>query len=373
MTFELAEAPEPPGTDDVLDRVDKVMRKMPPDELANPEEFQRALSIFMVQADRTLRKLDKNPEAPLDRNEDLTMEAVIRTDGTRPTLLIRNNTINPDHPLAGSWRDTLFSIRDTVRARAAAIGRIEPANASPTRFFGTGWVVDDAKGLVLTNLHVLHAMLSAIPNAMVQTASGFRILKGGAFIDFAAEDGSLEKKRFRIVEATPSGIDGPDFARLDASVLRIEPIVGDGASPAMPKAVPVIADLGGPTGSMSSFCVIGFPGRPERMSGIVGGVDWDWVTQTLFGNRFGVKRIAPGIAHRPLGEIAGDTRKWVFGHDATTLGGSSGSPVLAWRDASFGGFGLHFAGATVDTNCAHAIAQCREQLQKLGVPVKDPD
>jgi V8-like Glu-specific endopeptidase len=372
MTIELANETDPPRADDVLQRVDEVMQKLPPEEGAESQEFQRALTIFMSQADRTLRRMDKNPEARLDANEQLVLEAVIRTDGTRPTLLVRNNTINPDHPLAGGWRDTLFAIRDTVRARAAAIGRIEPANGSPTRFFGTGWLVD-ANGIVLTNLHVLHAMLNAIPNAMIQSGSKFRVLKGGAFIDFAGEDGSLVKKRFRVVEATPSGIDGPVFARLDAAVLRIEPLDVDGGAAAMPAPIPVVADLGGPTGAMSSFCVIGFPGRPEVMSGVVDGVDWDWVTQTLFGNRFGLKRLAPGVAHKPLGQVPDDARPWVFGHDATTLGGSSGSPVLAWRDAGFGGFGLHFAGATVDKNCAHAIAQCRQELEKIGVPVSDPD
>jgi hypothetical protein len=100
------------------------------------------------------------------------------------------------------------------------------------------------------------------------------------------------------------------------------------------------------------------------------GVDWDWVTQTLFGNRFGVKRLAPGIAHKPLGQIPQDTRNWVFGHDATTLGGSSGSPVLAWRDKGCDAFGVHFAGATVDKNLAHALAQCVEPLKKLGVPIR---
>jgi hypothetical protein len=232
--------------------------------------------------------------------------------------------------------------------------------------------VHSAKGLLLTNLHVLHTMLAAIPNAMIQTSTGFRILNGGAFVDFAAEDGSLVKKLFRVVEATPSGIDGPEFERLDAAVLRIEAIGGNGGSPAIPQAVPVVADLGGPTGAMPSFCVIGFPGKPEITTGMVDGVDWTWITQTLFGNRFGVKRLAPGIAHKPAGTLPGDSKQWVFGHDATTLGGSSGSPILGWLDTNFAGFGFHFAGATEDMNCAHAVARCQEELKRLGVPVQDP-
>jgi hypothetical protein len=372
VSVEAADEAAPPHTDDVLERVNTVMRAMPGEEVVDPSEFRRALSIFLAQTDRTLRKLDADPRAALDRNELLTMEAVIRTDGTRPTLLVRKNTINPDHPLAGSWRDSLVGVLGKVEPRAAAIGRVEPDSGSALRFFGTGWLVDADKGLVLTNLHVLEAMLRSIPNAMIQTKSGFRVLKRGAYIDFAAEDGSLERRRFRIVEATPSGIDGPGFSRLDIAVLKIEEAGADeGGGAKLPRPIPVIADVGGAQGAMSSFCVIGFPGRPDVLSGVVDGVDWDWVTKTLFGNRFGVKRLAPGNAHRPVGTLGGDPRQWVFGHDATTLGGSSGSPVLAWKDSHFGSFGIHFAGATVDTNCAHAIAQCRAELTKLGIAVQD--
>ena len=41
-------------------------------------------------------------------------------------------------------------------------------------------------------------------------------------------------------------------------------------------------------------------------SGTIEGVDWAWVTRTLFGNVYGVKRLAPGMTHRPLGSLPGD-------------------------------------------------------------------
>jgi hypothetical protein len=356
--------------DDILHRVAEVMKNIPPREIGNPDEYRRALSIFIQHADETLTKLDRGGSEPAVAGDHLALEAVVRLDGTRPSLLVRNDTIDPEHPLAGGWRDTLYSIRDSIRRRAAAVGRIEPANASPNRFFGTGWLVDSGKGLVITNLHVLEEMFNSVPESMVAASRGFKVNNDAVFVDFAGEDGSLIKKRFRVVEATPSPVDGKKFARLDVAVLRIEAIQNE--SPQMPEAIPVVADLSGPTGSMPSFCVVGFPGKPELTAGVVDGVDWDWITSTLFGNRFGVKRLAPGTAHKPLGTIGGDTRRWVFGHDATTLAGSSGSAVLAWKDSNRAGFGLHFAGTTADTNYAHALAQCREQLRTLGVPVQEP-
>jgi V8-like Glu-specific endopeptidase len=366
-------AEEPPHTDDVLGRVEGVMRHMPADDIRDPDEFERALKTFLHHADRGLRTLDRDPWASLDRDASFAVEAVIRTDGTRPSLLVKNGTVDPDHPLARDWRDTLFAVRDKLRGRIAAVGRVEPATPGSNNFFGTGWLVDKGKGLVLTNLHVLEAMWRRMPNAMLKNSNGsFRVLEGAAFVDFAAESGSLVKKRFRITEATPSGIDGSGFARLDAAVLRIEPIAGDNPSPALPEPIPVISDTDGPQGNLTSFAVIGFPGPPPFTSGVHEGVDWMWVNATLFGGRFAVKRLAPGQAHKPLGTLAGDSKPWVFGHDATTLGGSSGSVVLAWLNQDTGGFGLHFAGASLDTNCAHAIAQIQDRLKQLGVPVQNP-
>jgi serine protease len=349
-----------PQTDDVLSRVDKILQQMPPEDVPDPDEFRRACKLFLSQAEPALRKLDRDPAAPLDAAEMLSLEAVIKVDGTRPTLLVRNDTINPDHPLAGAWRDTFYSVRDSMRKRAAAVGRIGPSDAGASRYFGTGWLVDCQKGLVLTNRHVLNG----IP-ATTRTAEGSRFAKDSVIIDFAAEANSLVTRSFPIVEGTPSGIDG-----LDIAVLRIADGVG---CTELPKPIPVSTDLAGPKGEMSSFCLIGFPGRPAQTSGAAGGVDWDWINATLFGNRYGVKRIAPGIAHRPLGTITADTRNWVFGHDATTLGGSSGSPVLAWRDADFAGFGIHFGGTTIKENLAHAMGQCRDRLVQLGIPIKDPE
>jgi hypothetical protein len=359
----------PPDAEDVAGRVESALtdalERIPPDEVGDPHEFQRALDTLLRETRRAADKLDRHPEAPLSRGERLALEAVVRTDGSRPTLLIRDGAVDPAHPLAREWADRLTLNRDRVRALAGSVGRIEPANATASRFFGTGWVVDAAQGLVLTNLHVLEAMWQRLPHTMVKTGDTFRLF-GGAFMDFAVESGSTATHRFQVVEAKPSGVDGPEFARLDAAVLRIEPADGQ----AVPQAVPVVADPDGPRGNLASFCVIGFPGPPAHTTGVHEVVDWAWVNATLFGNRYGVKRLAPGLAHRPLGSFAGDDRPWVFGHDATTLGGSSGSPILSWLDDAPAAFGLHFAGASVDTNCAHAVAAAAESLVAMGVPVR---
>ncbi len=356
-----------PARDDVLHQVEQTLRRMPPDEIGDPQEFRRALEILLSRTDRSLSKLKRAPDTPLDRQDMMAFEAVIRTDGTRPSLLVREGKVDPHHPLAGNWTGTLADTQDRLRPCIQAVGRIEPRNATARNYFGTGWVVDAGKGLVLTNLHVLEAMWRRLSNAMLRTEDGsFRILGDSAYIDFVGESGIDAANRFRIVKATPSPIDGDGFGRLDAAVLTIEPTK---PGQTIPSAIPVVADIDGPKGNRDSFCIVGFPGAPPYQNGIEEGVDWAWVNTTLFGGRYGVKRLAPGVVHHPLGSFDNDKKGWVFGHDATTLGGSSGSPLLAWRDDA-SAFGLHFAGASVDTNTAHAIARCRETLLELGVPVQ---
>ena len=353
----------PPGAAEVTGRVEQAARHLAERQDVDDRDFRRALDLWLRTTNRAARRLDDNPDAPLPPDEVYALEAVVRADGTRPSLLVRSGVVDPVQPLAAGWTGQLAAAGDRLTRAVAAIGRVEPTHPSGSDFFGTCWVVDDRNGLVLTNRHVLDAMVERLPHAVARTTAGFRVFDG-AFVDFAAESGSADVRRYRIVEATPSQVNGTDFARLDAAVLRIEPLP-DGPQD-VPDALTVSADPDGPLGRLASYCIVGYPAQPVYASGTIEGVDWAWVTRTLFGNVYGVKRLAPGMTHRPLGSLPGDKRRWVFGHDATTLGGNSGSPALAWSDSAFG---LHFAGRSIDTNCAHAVSAITTELRALGVPI----
>ena len=348
---------------EVTGRVEQAARHMADRPDVDDRDFRRALDLWLRTTDRAARRLDDNPDAPLPPDEVYALEAVVRADGTRPSLLVRNGVVDPVQPLAAGWTGQLTAAGDELTRAVAAIGRVEPKHPSGSDFFGTCWVVDHRNGLALTNRHVLDAMVERLPHAVARTTTGFRVFDG-AFVDFAAESGSADVRRYRIVEATPSEVNGTNFARLDAAVLRIEPLP-DGPQD-VPDALTVSADPDGPLGRLASYCIVGYPAQPVYESGTIEGVDWAWVTRTLFGNVYGVKRLAPGMTHRPLGSLPGDKRRWVFGHDATTLGGNSGSPALAWTDSAFG---LHFAGRSIDTNCAHAVSAITTELRALGVPI----
>jgi serine protease len=189
------------------DRIDQIVQKMPGDELDNLEDFRHAYQIFLTRSEPALHKLDAAPVAPLSGNEVLALEAVIKADVSRPALLIRDDTIDPEHPLATAWRGALYSVRNRVRKRAAAVGRIGPQNQSVLDYSGTGWLLDDQQGIVLTNWHILRDLLTKHPAAFTSTATGFKIQENAVTIDFFGESGSVVKKRFQLVEATQSPCD----------------------------------------------------------------------------------------------------------------------------------------------------------------------
>ena len=213
----------PPGAAEVTGRVEEAAPRLAESRGADDPDFRRALDVLLRTTDRAARRLDNNPEAALPPDEMYALEAVVRADGTRPSLLVRGGAADPGQPLAATWAEPLAGAGPELARAIAAVGRVEPAHPTGSDFFGTCWVVDQDNGLVLTNLHVLLAMAKRLPHAMARTATGFQVFDG-AFVDFAAESGSADMRRYRVVEATPSGTDGTGFARLDAAVLRIEPL-----------------------------------------------------------------------------------------------------------------------------------------------------
>jgi hypothetical protein len=135
----------PPGAAEVTGRVEQAARHLAERQDVGDRDFRRALDLWLPTTDRAARRLDDNPDAPLPPDEVYALEAVVRADGTRPSLLVRNGVVDPVQPLAAGW-----------------------TGSSPP--------------------------------------------------------GSADVRRYRIVEATPSEVNGTKFARLDAAVLRIEPL-----------------------------------------------------------------------------------------------------------------------------------------------------
>ena len=140
--------------------------------------------------------------------------------------------------------------------------------------------------------------------------------------------------------------------------MRIEPI--DGAK--MPKkAVRFDTTPAAFTQAQSTtICTVGFPGPPKREQGPKGEIDWNFVIRTLFGDLFGVKRLAPGRLLETFGAVEFDPLGIVFGHEATTFGGASGSAMIGWENESHARFRPAFQRADRGIQLRHRDGQDRE-------------
>jgi hypothetical protein len=321
---------------------------------------------MIADAETALRKLGSDGEdAELTDFESAGLEAVIEADGSRPVLFIRNNQVDLNTPqlagdLAARWRDAALRASAGIARVAAAVGAVQ-LPAFDKRRIGTAFAI--APGLVITNRHVLEEFAAQDGQTWTMTRD--------AEVDFIGEHDDPRENRFKVasvVLAGPNPINRRiNFANLDLAILQLE---GDLAR--FPKPVSVGTDLSAVrVGAIQpAVYVMGFPARPLVAAGTSGagapaaGSEYQDILDKLYENRFGSKRWSPGLLEAGPGQLSKDARKWVMSHDASTLGGNSGSCVV---DLSQGEriIGLHFGGRPRVENFAHVIAALREELKSI--------
>ncbi|MEX0306440.1 MAG: hypothetical protein AB3N12_03540 [Ruegeria sp.] len=329
-------------------------------------DWNRARDMLLQSAKATLVRAIGGEEPEAD--DGLVAEAVVIADGTRPSFLLCNDSVASNDPFIGNWGGELAAAELAgYKKLAKAVGRLQPQHGHASKFVGTGALMsvsdDELSGKVLTNWHVIDDARNKFGIGMSAQGDGL-VVDDPMFIDFKGEACSLDTVLFKVVDvAFPVGA-GRVFDGIDAAVVTIVRADGDKEFPEPVDSMST--DPGYANGSMTSLATIGFPAKPSRSNSTV---DWDFVLGTLFGNRFGVKRLAPGLFSEALGANPGDTGKRAIGHDATTFGGNSGSPVFAWLDGQTPVFALHFAGRTEDNNYALSFAKEAVPLKDVGVPL----
>jgi serine protease len=339
-----------------LERLVEVLATVPP---AAPEGEQAAIKQEVVAGARSgLAKVfqGESPER-FTLGEHVGLEAIIITNGERPSLFVRSGFVDLNAPDIGDWNRDLGRFQNEIRKVITSVGRIDvPVNPW---FAGTCFVI--AEGLVLTNRHVLEEIAT-------QDATGAWTLNwpDATWIDFVGEDGAVTATKFKI---TGVGFAGPDpikrtinFAHLDMAVLRVDP--ASDAANAFPKPVTFEIDTAQPKARRDLY-VVGFPGQPRTW--LFGGTppvghETSQVISTIFNNKFGVKRLAPGTIKAGPGEVTNDGKSWICAHDASTLSGNSGSCVADLSGDGFRIVALHFAGTSRAQNWAHVAARLHEQL-----------
>ncbi|MEL7372487.1 MAG: serine protease [Myxococcota bacterium] len=330
------------------------------------EQHDATLNTVLADTRNVLHQIIATPDAALSADQTNALESVILFNGSRPSILMRDDDVPLDHPHAGEFADDFVRHRDAIKRVSQATGRIQPDRGGPGDFFGTGVLISASDRLVLTNRHVAHKIRRRTSTISKYTGDSIEVYSG-VTIDFAGETRSGRKRVFKVVEMWPIDTVPRGYAQLDMAVLRLgEPI----AAATLPEPMLIRPDHDAELGALGTTFAVGFPGRPPEYSGATGPL-YEAAVEHAFGNRFGLKRIAVGKVTRRRGEVPKDPYDWLFGHDMSTLGGSSGSAVCSLDSTGFC-FGLHVAGANLkDTarfNVAHGFTspQVRQALEQMG-------
>jgi hypothetical protein len=248
------------------------------------------------------------------------LEVLVRTDGSRPSFLIRNGRVDLESSPAGDWSELLVVSADALNEAIDSVGRIGIGE----KLHGTGYLVHE--DLVITNRHVLQGIAS-------QDAAKNWQIKPGCYIDFGFEfmaRGSVGRRELDSLVFTSSKfIDAyvKDHSRVDMALIRLKP-----SASGRRRALPLNRSSGWARENGIVF-TIGYPGKAPAGTGN------DTILEQLYKKTFGYKRLAPGRIMPPTS----DGRDWTFTHDTTTLGGNSGSMVLG-HGTEFAVSGLHYGG-----------------------------
>ena len=257
---------------------------------------------------------------PLSSRETYLAEAIIIPD-LRPAVLVQDNDFTIDH---AAWSDYVAGTPEHARLAAAlpSVGRIELVNNPGIPYGGTGFVV--APGLVMTNRHVAALFASGVGTRNLRFINQL-----GAGIDFQREYGMADP-------GTPIAVREVVMIHpyWDLALLRVEGLED--------RAPLRFAAVEPDQNSPRRCAVIGYPAFDPRNPADV--------QNQVFNGIYNVKRLQPGLLNgrRPIDSF-GKTVPAAT-HDASTLGGNSGSVII--EAASGLALGLHFAGLYRDTNFA---------------------
>ena len=293
------------------------------------------------------------------------LEVIVRTDGSRPSFMVRNRTVDLSTSPVGSWEDEIKLSRSLLDPALACVGRIDLPDY--THGVGTGFLIQD--DLILTNRHVLQVIAAEVQ-------PGTWTFAEGAAIDFGHEFRGTKQYPRRVLKRVvfcgrePIDFDAIDHKKLDLALIELTP----GAPADKPNAVLAIDSAPDWADEGTTVYIAGYPAPPRP------GIDPATLLEKLFQRTFGHKRLAPGEVMTPAGSVA----PWTVTHDATTLGGNSGSVVLvAGRERIAAG--LHYGGTTKAPreNWGHALGRVldqtdgcspktlREHFQERGVELVD--
>jgi hypothetical protein len=359
----------PPGIGDRLDRIRRELMFIVAHDHGDSPEMRDAVDALIGAGRTALSRLAAEGEAAAIESPELvaSLEVIVREDGSRPAFQIVNGRPRPGADLENRWYQRLAA-SDHVAKAVAAVGRINDPGRPGPGYHGTGFLV--TPDLVVTNRHVAQAIAPLVSGDGIR--NGVLPVREGVFFDHGHEWGGVESMCRRpileIVFAGPRVIDGKtplDHTRLDLAVLRLGPLLDQTGPRVEPVAIAIDPFV---TDRHEEVVVVGYPARPSegvrnQMALVLQNADK--ALTLIYGNRFGYKRAAPGEIVRSPGESPEDQSAWRVDHDASTLGGNSGSCVIDFEFAPcvtalhYGG--EWYGGEAGRINWAHALVNTLDE------------
>ena len=278
----------------------------------------------------------------MDPGQRAATEAIILPE-LRPAIDIVNGTYAPVTHKLWTHLSTDAAIKGRIEQAIRSVGRIELPDG-PLPYAGTGFVVGPSR--IMTNRHVAAIFANGLGDRNIVFRPGFT-----AAFDLLRERGNNKSIVLDVVKVI---LIHPywDCAVLEVSGLPI------GAPPLTLTATPAeqLRDR--------EVAVIGYPAFDSRNPASV--------QNDLFDKVFQVKRLQPGV----LGEVADAASFGKFvraiGHDASTLGGNSGSSLIDLTTGKV--VALHFSGVYRERNNAVPTAELAAdpRLHDAGVTFDAP-
>lgn len=311
--------------------------------LANDvEEIEKSLSSLHKHGVKA--KLSDTAVVQLEALVSLTDRPALpvseRAEGTA-----RIQTVDAFDPSLGNFSGLVnLALLDLEAGRFASVGRIDCEGTH----IGTGFVI--APGIIMTNRHVIESLAVPLPRA--ENPERW-VISGPSTINFSPS-GIEPEAQFSITDIVFAGsrpiLGKPiDFTKLDIALLRVEETNAAGGP--LPPAIPVSKNREALLNPVNLY-VIGYPAPPSVLPRDERGLIRRDVVDRLreiFGLKYHRKYFSPGVTQSAPGT-------WVFDHDATTLGGNSGS-LTGLLGEQLEAIGIHFAGDWLRANHAHFLAE----------------
>jgi endonuclease G, mitochondrial len=270
-------------------------------------------------AEDGLKKVAEGRQHELTDEEMNGLEAIVMPQN-RPVVFVKGDFYDDvEHP----WEKlNPAEVKARVSRAFPAIGRIEVPHMPQIPYGGTGFVV--GKRLVMTNRHVAKLFSSGL---------GLKIAynPGDSVINFRRQIDSGDSDGKAWVEVLGVEMIHPYW---DMALLRVADLPDDrvlALSTKMPE------DLEG-----RDIVAVGYPAKDWRS---------DLVLQDqIFGSQYNVKRLQPGVLRKRADIRSFANVVKAVTHDASTLGGNSGSAILDVETNQV--LALHFAGEYLKANYA---------------------